>query len=272
MKKILLNLYFWPAFILTTIVGLILLPVILLINLLFFGKRVASVLRFAIRLYGWVLVCVVPFMAPVRVIGDTSKIPRPCIMTANHASAIDPYLFGAIPIENCFVTSWPFKIPLYGPLMKLAGYINTNDGWESIRQQCAIRLDEGASLSIWPEGHRSRNGLMGRFRKGAFQVAVETGYPIQPICIIGSADIMSPGEHVLSPGRAKLVLLEPLFPDRDGNSPEDSIKNLRKRTFTAIQMCLKEYQNHGKSERHRTNGDDLRMSSKKFNQQSHDAC
>ncbi len=272
MKKFLLNLYFWPAFFFTTIAGLIFLPFILLLNALVGTRSNASALRQAIRIYGWVLVCLVPFMAPVRVDGDTSKIPRPCIMTANHASAIDPYLFGAIPIENCFVTSWPFKIPLYGPLMKLAGYINTNDGWESIRKQCAGRLADGASISIWPEGHRSRTGLLGRFRKGAFQLSVETGYPIQPICIIGSGAIMSPGERVLSPGKVKLVLLEPIYPDTKDVDPHYSITNLRKKTLAAIELCLQEHQNNERVAPYRSNNGESNISSKTFSHRPHDAC
>jgi 1-acyl-sn-glycerol-3-phosphate acyltransferase len=244
LKKLLLNLYFWPAFIVVTLVGLVFLPVILLINFVCYKRGPAKALRLAIRFYGWILVCLVPFMSPVRVVGNISNIPTPSILVANHNSAIDPYLFGAIAIENCFLTSWPFKIPLYGPLMKLAGYINTNDGWEKIRSQCAARLAEGSCVTIWPEGHRSRNGLMGRFRKGAFQLAVETGFPIQPICIFGSADILPPGQRFLSPGKAQLVLLDPLLPEKNGQDPQVAVTELRSNTMRAIQNCLNDSRNH----------------------------
>jgi hypothetical protein len=53
-------------------------------------------------------------MAPVTVESRTGKFPTQSILVPNHSSAIDPYLFGALPIENAFVTSWPFKIPVYG--------------------------------------------------------------------------------------------------------------------------------------------------------------
>lgn len=239
MKKILLNLYLWPAFAILTIIGLILLPVILLVNMLM-GRTLGSALRLAIRFYGWVLVCKIPFMAPPRIFGQLEDIPGPSIFVANHCSAIDPYLFGAIPGESCFVTSWPFKIPIYSPLMKLAGYINIADGWENIRKQCAKMLDEKVSIIIWPEGHRSRDGTMGRFRKGAFQLAVETGYPIQPVCIIGSGDILQPGEKLFSPGRVKLVILEPIYPSGEGDA-QLRIFELRRRSFAAIESCLFEH-------------------------------
>ncbi len=244
MKKFFFNLYFWPAFLATTIIGLCLLPIIVLVNLIVLGRSCSKALRLAIRVYGYILVCIIPFRAPVKVIGHVDSIPTPCIIVANHNSAIDPYLFGAIPIENCFITSWPFKIPIYGPLMKLAGYINIEDGWENMRSECIERLSSGSSITIWPEGHRSRNGSMGRFRKGAFQLAVETGYPIQPVCIVGSGHIMFPGERTLTPGKVMLVLLDPLYPDTDNPDHAASIQKLRKEVIISIENCLTENNNY----------------------------
>jgi 1-acyl-sn-glycerol-3-phosphate acyltransferase len=177
-------------------------------------------------------------MAPVRVESGPQKIPSPCIIVANHNSAIDPYLFGALPIENCFVTSWPFKIPVYGPLMRLAGYINIADGWEAILQIGAARLHAGASLSIWPEGHRSRDGRLGRFRKGAFQLAFETGYPILPVSIIGSDRILPPGRRFLSPGRVRIILHNPIFPEKSDLPPTEQISAMRDQARAVIGKSL----------------------------------
>lgn len=275
MKKLLLNLYFWPAFILTTVIGLILLPIMLLLNALFWRKSTGKILRLCFHLYGIVLVRFIPFMAPVQAEGNVTTIPRPCILTANHSSAIDPYLYGAITIEICFITSWPFRIPIYGPLMKIAGYINTNDGWETIRQQATAMLEQGASITIWPEGHRSRDGHLRRFRKGAFQLAVETGFPIQPVCIIGSADIMSPGERLLSPGRVKLVFLDPLFPEKNSESAEAaeaSVMELRRKTFEAIQNCLDKHRNTHEITSSNSSSNDSHLHSDSLNQPPHDVC
>ena len=166
-------------------------------------------------------------------------MPRPAILVANHNSAIDPYLFGAIAIENGFVTSWPFKIPVYNFLMRLAGYANTDEGWHEVRCRSKAMLDQGSSVTIWPEGHRSRNGAVGRFKNGAFSLAVETGVPVIPVCILGSADVLAPGERFLNPARVRLIVLDPVYPEPGKKEPED-IKELRNRVRAQIEETLSE--------------------------------
>lgn len=237
LKKLLFNIYYWFALAVVTIIGIVLLPWILLVNVLFTGRSVNSALRRAIRFYGWVLVCVVPFMAPVTVESRTGKLPLPSILVANHNSAIDPYLFGALPIENAFVTSWPFTIPVYGSFMRFAGYINAGNGWDEVRRHGAKLLWSGCSLTIWPEGHRSRNGRIGRFRKGAFLLAMETGYPVIPVCILGSGQILPPGKRFFLPGRVRMILLNPVYPDGQGDRQQqagvlrDKVRLIIEKTF-----------------------------------------
>lgn len=250
MKKFLLNLYLWPVFFCLTLLSLVLLPFILAFHKIFLRREIGSALRRSIRIYGWILVRLVPFLGPVRVKGDVTRIPQPAIFIANHSSAIDPYLFGAIPAENCFVTSWPFKIPVYSPLMKLAGYVNTASGWESIQQRCTKMLEAGVFVTIWPEGHRSRDGKLGRFRRGAFQLAVESGFPIQPVFIEGSGKVLQPGQRFLSPGSVNLILLDPLYPDDLQGNLETRVTALRQQAYEAIHNCgknLRDYALEGDS-------------------------
>lgn len=237
--KILLNIYYWPVFIIFTVVGLLILPFILFVNVAFLSRKIDSALRRAIRVYGWFLVRLFPFFGPVTVEYKTKNLPTPAIFVANHNSAIDPYLFGAIPVENSFVTSWPFKIPVYNIFMRLAGYVNVEEGWEKLQKRVLKLLEGGSSITIWPEGHRSRNGLLGRFKKGAFSLAVESGIPLIPVCILGSATVMPPGHRLLNPGRIKLIVLEPVFP-KSGSDKQELASCLRKRVRQIIEKNLEE--------------------------------
>jgi len=233
LKKLLLNLYFWPAFALVSLFGLCVLPFLLIFSVLSVPRSTARVLRKGIRLYGWLLVRVVPFMASVRVEDLSGGLKPPVIFIANHYSSIDPYLFGILPFENAFVTSWPFRIPIFNWGMRLAGYINTKDGWKGIEKQGKKLLASGCSIIIWPEGHRSRDGRLTRFKNGAFRLACSTGAPILPVCILGTDRVMPPGNRLLTPGIVKMILLPPIVAQKCGDSPE-CVSTLKDRAREAI--------------------------------------
>ena len=233
LKKILLNIYFWPMFLLVTAIGFLVTPFLLAANLLLTASSIDRSIRQAIRIYGWVLIRIVPFMAPVVLEDRSGGFDKPAIFTPNHSSSADPYLFGMIPVENAFVTSWPFRIPFYNFFMHLAGYINSTRGWKHVQKKGKELLASGCSLIIWPEGHRTRTGRMGRFKNGAFQLALATGRPIVPVCIVGSRRMLPPGRFFISPARIKIILLPAIEPIGTADNPDD-IKNLKERARTCI--------------------------------------
>jgi 1-acyl-sn-glycerol-3-phosphate acyltransferase len=237
--KLVWNVYFWLVFIPFTLAGLVILPFFLLADMIFAGRTAASSLRCAIRLYGWVLTRIVPITAPVKVEYEGAGLPPVSIFVANHNSAIDPYLFGAIPVENGFVTTWPFKIPVYGLFMRLAGYVDARFGWDQVLSQCCQLLDSGSSVTIWPEGHRSRDQNLGRFRNGAFSLAVETGFPVVPVCILGAGGVLPPGSWLMTPGRVRLIVLEPFYADTGVDSSE-SVRALRHQVRSKMEQVLRE--------------------------------
>lgn len=237
MNKLFFNAYYWVVLVCFTAFGLSILPIILLVNVAFLSRTVGEGLRRSIRFYGWVLVCLVPFLSPVRVEYRGGSLQSNTIFVANHNSAIDPYLFGAIPHHNSFVTSWPFKIPVYGFFMRIAGYINASDGWDVVREKCEILFSSGSSLTIWPEGHRSRDGKIARFKNGAFRLSVETGCPIVPVCILGSAAVLPPGKKMLTPGKVRLIVLDPIYPEENGNM-EERVRELRLKVRLVLEKTL----------------------------------
>lgn len=239
MRQIILTMYFWLMFIIVTLAGLILLPFFILIYLIFLKRSVDNTIRWAICIYGWILVKIVPFLAPVKVEYRTGDLPLPVIFVPNHSSAIDPYLFGALFKDVCFITTWAFKIPIYNFFMRLAKYIDANEGWEKVYQQSAALLQSGVSLTIWPEGHRSRDGRLGRFKNGAFALAVKTGYPLVPVCTLGAGEFLPPVKRLVSPSFVKMIILDPIYPDPQNDQQQEIIR-LRMEVHAVIQKTLQE--------------------------------
>jgi 1-acyl-sn-glycerol-3-phosphate acyltransferase len=213
LKKILLNLYFWPLFALATLLFVMGIPLFSLTVLLRPGKSMATFFRRGITRYGWTVCRLIPFMAPVHLENRAGDLPRPVIYVANHLSSVDPYCFGVVDAEYGMFTSWPFNIPVFKWLMTAARYVDTRRGWETISRQAHALLADGCSLIIWPEGHRSRDGRLGEFQRGAFRLAVEAACPVVPVCFVHTDTLLAPGRRFLSPARPRVVLLPPLWPD-----------------------------------------------------------
>jgi len=238
MKRLLFNLWCWPLFGVVTFIAVLLAPLLLAGNALLFRYPVDRGVRIGIRLYGRVLIHLVQWLMPVTVDDRSGGVPRPAIFVANHYSSIDPYLFGLLPYEMAFVTSWPFRIPIYRWFMALAGYINRGDGWEAMERDGKALLASGCSLIVWPEGHRSRDGQLQRFRNGAFRLAVRSGMPIVPVCIVGSDRLLPPGRRFLTPCTINMTLLPPIILPTEGEGEMALARRLREAARGAIRSEL----------------------------------
>lgn len=79
-------------------------------------------------------------------------------------------------------------------------------------------LDEGWSLLLFPEGTRSGDGWMQRFKHGAARLALDHHVPIVPLVIRGSYAAMPKGRSWPRPGRLPVSVRfgPPVWPDVDG--------------------------------------------------------
>jgi 1-acyl-sn-glycerol-3-phosphate acyltransferase len=68
-------------------------------------------------------------------------------------------------------------------------------------------LSHGASIMIFPEGTRSKDGKLAPFKKGAFTIATKARAKVVPISVLGSGDVMSAGrEGTLAPGEIRVIV------------------------------------------------------------------
>jgi 1-acyl-sn-glycerol-3-phosphate acyltransferase len=151
-----------------------------------------------------------------RVSGTIPKDPRrPYIVVSNHESFVDILLISHLPFEMKWLSKAEmFKIPVVGWLMALAGDIRLHRGEISsaadAMKQCEDRLNNKVSVMIFPEGTRSKTGELGKFKNGAFRLAVDTGVPILPVAVHGCRSALRSGDWRLGYSTAEVRVLEPI--------------------------------------------------------------
>jgi 1-acyl-sn-glycerol-3-phosphate acyltransferase len=86
-----------------------------------------------------------------------------------------------------------------------------------------------SSVFIFPEGTRTRNGQIGRFKRGAFTIARDLHLPIVPITINGAFKALPKGLNYITPGTIEMIIHQPIdttnLSDDNLNEIIDQVKN-----------------------------------------------
>jgi 1-acyl-sn-glycerol-3-phosphate acyltransferase len=216
MLQALYRLYFWlivlPVFCLDTILT----ASLVVIGCMLGGERFFAYYPGMIwsRFSSYLALC------PVKVKGrELLDRKQSYVFVANHQSAFDIFLvygFLGFPIK-WMLRRGIAKIPFIGAACRAAGFIFVDHSSPQAAQRSIAeaerRLKQGASLIVFPEGSRSRDGKMSRFRKGAFLVALSQQLPVVPITINGPYKILPKGRLNARPHRMEMVIHPPIRMD-----------------------------------------------------------
>lgn len=213
-QALLLNLSFYPLMALWIAVGILVFPFLFVIWKLVTRWDTGRIVRHLIKIHGYGLVIIVsPF---VRYQGERlNRIELPCILVVNHLSFFDSYFISTLPFHDIIfaVGAWPFKMYWYAMFMRLARYLDVeNSDWNVVMNTCAETFANKGGVLFFPEGHRSRTGMLQPFYSGAFRLAQATGLPIVPLCITGTDTMLPPGRFFMQPALVRLRALDPVFP------------------------------------------------------------
>jgi 1-acyl-sn-glycerol-3-phosphate acyltransferase len=146
---------------------------------------------------------------------DRLEPGRTYVFVANHQSIYDiPILFWSLPYQLRIIAKESLgNIPFLGWHLRRTGHMLVDRrhpdptrifGW-------AARLtSNGLSLIVFPEGTRSRDGRVARFKGGSFYLALEAGLPVVPLSVVGSRHVMLKGRLTTYPGEVRLIVHEPI--------------------------------------------------------------
>jgi putative phosphoserine phosphatase/1-acylglycerol-3-phosphate O-acyltransferase len=173
----------------------------------------------------------------LRVVGaENLDKARPAVFIANHQSTLDVVVLGAL-LRHDF-TAVTKKEARHDPRMMIIGtvldpvWLDRSDPASARRTLHGVvrRLDEGTSILILPEGTRMPTPTLGRFKKGAFHLAMQARVPIVPIVLRNTGELAWRRSLVVNPGTVDVAVLEPV-PTDDWTVADldDRIAELRRR-------------------------------------------
>ncbi len=133
---------------------------------------------------------------------------RAYVYMSNHQSHMDiPMLYATLPSPTIRMLGKKelFRIPVWGRGLRAAEFVEV-DRSNHVRavqsiEHAARLIRDGVSIYLAPEGTRSRDGRIGKLKKGGFHLAIETATPIVPVAIRGTIDILPRGSRVMHTGR-----------------------------------------------------------------------
>ena len=141
---------------------------------------------------------------------------KPYIFAANHQSQFDIFaLQGFLGIDFRWLAKKElFKVPIWGPAMRRAGYIpvDRSRGRQALKSigEAAQKITAGTSVIIFPEGTRTKNGIMQDFKAGAMVLAIKSGVDIVPVAIKGTYEVLPKGKLLINPGNVTICVGNPI--------------------------------------------------------------
>ncbi|WP_300904588.1 lysophospholipid acyltransferase family protein [uncultured Alistipes sp.] len=163
---------------------------------------------------------------------------RPYVIVLNHNTVVDIPALYYLPLNFRWVSKREvFRVPFFGQFLVLHGDICIDRGRASEAMAQLLReggkwLGRGASVAIFPEGTRSKDGEIRRFKAGAFSLAKEAGVAVLPVVLEGTRTLVRPNLLFNWGNRIRIRVLPPVTAEEVAAS---EVHELMERTHAA--MC-----------------------------------
>ncbi len=154
------------------------------------------------------------------------------VVMSNHCSLFDiPTVLTSLPFPfRMLAKASLFRIPFMGWYMSRVGYIpvkrdDPKRARESI-ENAASRVASGLSVLIFPEGTRSVEGEVARFKRGGVNLAHTAAVSVVPVAIINSGRLLPRGSWHADPGVITMRIGDPINP-KDFSDPRALASTVR---------------------------------------------
>lgn len=188
--------------------------------------------------YTWFLLVGIRYSVKGR---EYLRQATPCIIAGNHSTNLD--LMNAafmLPLRTkALAKSEIKKMPVLGYLFGTVSVFvdrKSKESRERSVQMLKQKLDEGFSIFIYPEGTRNRTTRpLGDFYDGAFRMAIETGRPILPVCVINGRALWPVHAKLIRPGWMKAIYLPPVA---TAGLTDTDVPALRDKVYRMMEECI----------------------------------
>lgn len=176
------------------------------------------------------------------VIGIENIDPKQAyVMVLNHNSMVDIMSIYNLPLVFKWVSKKEvYRIPIVGQLLFAHGDIvinraSTKEAMRLVHNRGMEWLKKGASVSIFAEGTRSKDGEIHGFKAGAFILAKEAEVPILPIVLDGTNTVLRKGVFMNWRNRITIKILPPVSKEEVVERPvKDVMTDVRDNMVEAL--------------------------------------
>ncbi|MFC2151115.1 lysophospholipid acyltransferase family protein, partial [Bacteroidota bacterium] len=235
--------YVWVLIISITLINSLIFIVIWFLTVLFDKKL--TLLNYFSNFWGSLFTLLVPGWK-VKIIGKEKLHLKSKIIIANHQSQEDILLIYRLGVPFRWISKAEvFKIPFYGWLMHLKGDIKLQRSSKSSIKKMMFDaekvLKKGCTLTIFPEGTRSKTGKLGNFKEGAFKLAQAAQVPIVPVIIYGTGlNLLYPNGIFKGKHKVVLKILDEIpfneFKDTETTVLSQQLRNLMETELNKLKL------------------------------------
>jgi 1-acyl-sn-glycerol-3-phosphate acyltransferase len=165
----------------------------------------------------------------VHINKELTDFSTPSIIISNHQSFLDILVTVMQHPKLILLTNeWVYNSPFFGKVVQMADYFPVAEGAEMGIERLRKKVSKGYSVVIFPEGTRSKDGIIKRFKKGAFFLSEQLQLDIQPLLLHGIGDTMGKGDFMLYDGQMTMKYLPRIrWNDNDfGKNYTEKTKNI----------------------------------------------